>query len=643
MKSIVLAVFATILIGKAYAEEIKETVTNPVVISATRQPSLYSEVSRIVTVISHEQITNSPVNNLDELLEYVSAVDVRRRGGPSAQADYSVRGGTFDQTLILLNGIPFNSPQTGHHNGNLPVALNDIERIEILEGSGARVLGTNAFSGGINIITKKTDAKNTSVNIAASGGEHGFYDLNASAYLSLFDNFDSYYSIYRQKSDGYIENTDTDVLNAYTSNTLRTQLGTFALQIGANQRKFGANSFYTALFPNQYEETTAGFVSLSYSKSFSNINLSVQAFANAHYDRFELFRAMNDAPEWYQGHNYHKTNTFGGDIKASYDSKLGISSFGIEIRNEKILSNVLGKPMSNPVKVAGENNAFYTNEDFRSNVSIFAEQSITKGNLFASIGAMFNYNSFFENQIYGGIDLGYKISDNLSLFASVNQSGRLPNFTDLYYEGPTNKGNPNLKPEHSMSFEIGTKYINNFANASISVFHNRGRDLIDWVKHADSTLWETQNLTKLNTVGFQTSISLNPKNIIGEKCIIKHLALSYTYISSEKDAEKMQSLFALDYLRHKFVASSGFELGLGFGIDARVSYQEREGTYYSYAKDAELPYDNVFLMASRIHYTYKYINVYLDIDNILDSKYQDIGNIIQPGRWARLGFSLAIQ
>jgi len=373
------------------------------------------------------------------------------------------------------------------------------------------------------------------------------------------------------------------------------------------------------------------------------VNISAQTFANTHFDRFELFRAMNDAPSWYSGHNYHKTQTLGGDVKASVESKLGISSFGVEIKRENILSNVLGIPLSKPVKVSGTDNANYTHEDFRNNVSIFAEQSISANKFFASVGAMFNYNSFFENQIYGGIDIGYKITNSVSIFTSANQSGRLPNFTDLYYEGPTNKGNPNLKPEQSMSFEFGTKYIESYINASLSVFHNRGRDLIDWVKHQDSTLWETQNLTKLNTVGFQTSLMIQPKEILGESCIIKFASIGYTYISSEKDSEKMQSLFALDYLRHKFVFSTGIDIGLGLGLDIRLSYQEREGTYYSYEKDAELPYDNVFLLASRFHYRYNNFIIYLDIDNILDNRYQDIANIIQPGRWARIGFNFDLK
>ena len=123
-------------------------------VSAQRTPALYSQVARIISVIESKEIEAAPAQSVQDLLEYVAGVDVRQRGAEGVQADVSVRGGTFDQTLILLNGINITDPQTGHHNLNLPVSLAQIERIEVLEGPAARVYGPNAFSGAINIVTK---------------------------------------------------------------------------------------------------------------------------------------------------------------------------------------------------------------------------------------------------------------------------------------------------------------------------------------------------------------------------------------------------------------------------------------------------------------------------------------------------------
>jgi len=618
------------------AEVIKETKTNPVVVTASSEPVLYSETARIVTVIDLEQIQSSNAKNIEDLLKYISNVDVRRRGGPQAQADFSVRGGSFEQTLIMINGIPFNSAQTGHHNGNLPISIYDIEKIEILEGSGNRVLGTNAFSGAVNIITKKA-ANDQRINFAISGGEYGYYDFNISSNFVLFNNLNSFYSIYRQKSDGYIQNTDTDIINFFGSNIFCSEYGNISLQYGVGKRNFGANSFYTAKYPNQYEAINSSFMNISYSKNIDNIKIFLQSYYKTLFDRFELFRSMKSAPAWYKGHNYHNNTSLGGQIKASITSDIGISSFGLEIRDESILSNVLGKKLDSPKKISSEKNKYYYYSDNRQNVSVFFEQFIKYGRMSIFIGSMYNWNSRFNSDFYGGLDVCYQLSDNASAFGSINQSGRLPSFTDLYYNGPTNKGNPNLKPEYSISIETGVKYSSKFTSSSFSIFRNFGKDLIDWIKHPDSTLWETRNLTKLNTIGFQFSTNLFPKSIYDNINWFKIISLSYTFITSTKSSQNYQSLYALDYLKHKFNVNALFNIGYDFTFNVNTNYQKRNGTYYSYEKNQEVKYNDIFLASIKISYAIYRYTFFLEIDNIFDKKYQDIANVIQPGRWARGG------
>ncbi|MCX8055529.1 MAG: TonB-dependent receptor [Ignavibacteria bacterium] len=623
------------------AELIKETITNPVVVTANSQPVLYSETARIVTVIDFEQIQASNAKNIEDLLKYISNVDVRRRGGPQAQADFSVRGGSFEQTLILINGIPFNSAQTGHHNGNLPISIYDIEKIEVLEGSGSRVLGTNAFSGAVNIITKNA-SDNQQINFATSGGQYGYYDFNISTNFNLFDEINSFYSIYRQKSDGYIQNTDTDILNFFGSNTYRSKVGDFALQYGAGKRNFGANSFYTAKYPNQFESITSSFVNISFTKKIDNVIFFVQSHYKSLFDRFELFRSMKNAPEWYSGHNYHKNSSYGSQMKVSLASDFGISSFGLEFRNESILSNVLGKKLSNPQKISGEKDKYFYYSDNRQNISVFFEQFIKYGNISISFGSMYNWNSQFKSDFFGGLDLCYQLSEYSSLFGSINQSGRLPSFTDLYYKGPTNKGNPNLKPEYSTSLETGIKYNNDFMSSSFSIFRNFGNDLIDWIKHPDSTLWETRNLTQLNTIGLQFSANLLPKSLYNNINWFKMLSLSYTFITSTKSSQNYQSLYALDYLKHKFTVNALFSIGYGFTFNINSNYQKRNGTYYSYENNKEMKYKDIFLTSIKISYTISRYTFFMDIDNIFDKKYQDIANVTQPGRWARGGLQFTL-
>ena len=92
---------------------------------------------------------------MTDALRLLPGVWVRQRGPFGSQTDISVRGASFGQTLVLVDGVRINDPQTGHHSGDLPVALEDIARIELLAGAGSSLHGADAVGGVINIITRR--------------------------------------------------------------------------------------------------------------------------------------------------------------------------------------------------------------------------------------------------------------------------------------------------------------------------------------------------------------------------------------------------------------------------------------------------------------------------------------------------------
>ncbi len=109
-----------------------------------------------ITILSRKDIANIPVQTTAELLGYIEGVDLRQRGPNGVQADIQIQGGTFDQVLVLIDGVRLTDPQTGHHMLNLMVPPEAIERIEIIKGAAARRYGMNALSGVVNIVTLKT-------------------------------------------------------------------------------------------------------------------------------------------------------------------------------------------------------------------------------------------------------------------------------------------------------------------------------------------------------------------------------------------------------------------------------------------------------------------------------------------------------
>ena len=133
-------------------------------VTATRA-QVQSEAFRMVAQVSRAEIESLPVENVADLLAYLPGVDIRSRGASNVQSDVSLRGGTFDQVLILLNGIPVSDCQTGHYSLNLPVSTALIERIEVLQGTAANLTG--AFSGAINIITRDAHEDQYTLQLAA--------------------------------------------------------------------------------------------------------------------------------------------------------------------------------------------------------------------------------------------------------------------------------------------------------------------------------------------------------------------------------------------------------------------------------------------------------------------------------------------
>ncbi|HPF94014.1 MAG TPA: TonB-dependent receptor plug domain-containing protein, partial [Tenuifilaceae bacterium] len=282
-----------------------------VVISSPQAVSTYSDLTRAVLVITSDEISQLPVSSINDLLENLASIDVRQRGSNGVQADLIVRGGSFDQVLILLNGVNITDPQTGHHNLNIPIDLESIDRIEILQGPGARVYGPGAFSGAINIIT--TTNKKSKARVAATAGEFGLFKLSSSASYKK-DKTKLFIAASQARSDGYIKNTDFNLYNLFAHSNYQDDSNTIDIQLGYQYKAFGAQSFYTPKYPEQFEQTSTFFTSASYSKKVASIILSPQVYIRNHNDRFELFR--NEAPNWYNGHNYHSTLVSGGKIQA---------------------------------------------------------------------------------------------------------------------------------------------------------------------------------------------------------------------------------------------------------------------------------------------------------------------------------------
>ncbi|NLO69737.1 MAG: TonB-dependent receptor [Porphyromonadaceae bacterium] len=635
-KICILSLFICLFSGVFSQSKVENVELNELEVSADRT-KMYSGLGRIVTVVEKLEIEQAAVRSIDDLLEFVAGIDVRQRGIYGVQSDVSIRGGSFDQILVLLNGINITDPQTGHFNLDIPIDISDVSRIEILQGSAARVLGPNAFSGAINIITNDNGKNRISNQISA--GSFGYLSNVTSGNYST-EKYNIFGSVSHRKSDGYIDNTDFKITNAFVQSGIKTaNAGNFNLQLSYQQKSFGANSFYSLTYPNQFEHTKTLFSALSWDYTFDKWSFNAQAYWRQHHDRFELFRNYEGAESfpWYTDHNYHQTDVTGSKIVVSNLWKMGKTSIGADIRNEHIFSTVLGENIEKTKAIPFHANKLFTKETNRFISTAFADHSLNLNNWYFSLGAAATHSTKFGTHFNGGADIAYRFSDVARIYTAANSAVRLPTFTDLYYQSATHISNLNLQPEKSMTFEIGSKINPIYWTFTAVGYYRLGNNIIDWVRPEGAEKSESRNLTKVNALGFDVSYEYRFADIF-----IKSIGTSYSFLHLDKDAAGLDSKYALDYLKHKFTLNVKHSVWSKLSANWQLGAFDRSGNFTDFVSGALTDYDPYWMLNSKLIWKEENLMLFGEINNILNQEYVEFGGIRQPGVNFNLGIKLSI-
>jgi len=628
-----------------------DTVTlKEIQISTVANPVKFKKIPRQIEIISQKEIKNIPANSLGDLLEQAGGLDVRQRGAFGMQADLNVAGGSFDQTLIMINGIPMNDPQTGHHNLDQALNMIDVAKVEIIRGPSSRWFGPNAFSGAINIITRREPGNNLTFGIRA--GQYGLFSASLLAGYST-GRVTNQISVSGSRSNGYRINTDFKNLSISQQSFFTVGTAKLNLQLGYADKAFGANSFYTAKFPDQFEKIKVMSAGLSV-QGGSNLQYHGYVHWRRLYDRFELFRESNNwyrkQGDWfvkgqdsagfhtpngffpYQGPNFHRTDVAGAEGSIGFRSAFGKTATGVSYRYEKILSNVLGVPTRDTLFSTFDKGAFYNHRKSRLQSNVFLNQLYQKRNFSVSAGLNLFYDADYGFTLSPGFDMSWFITGNLKTYVSANRAIRLPTFTDLYYEGPDHISNPQLKPEKTYGFSAGTQYFLKAFTFSASLSYRLGYDIIDWIKETPNAKWESMNLTQMNTLGTSFSFDYTPSVKAGHH-FLKSFRLNYHYLYSDKSASGYVSLYALDYLRHNLSIYFRHAIIRRLSATWTFSIQKRNGEYFDYKQNRKVPYSTVFLLNTRINYSIPHFTFYLQANNLLNQTYRDIGSVVLPGVW----------
>lgn len=612
-------------------------------VTASKAPSIEGQTARIVSVLSREAIAQAPVQSINDLLKYASGVDVRQRGPIGAQTDVSVRGGNSEQVAILLNGISIGDPQTAYNVFDFPCDISDIDHIEVLEGPAARVYGTSSLVGAINIVTRTGAKSNVAARIDA--GSYGYVSAGARLGLSNTVWQHSLSGSYT-RSDGYSRcqagtlNADYEGAKAFYQGHYSSPTIDVKWHTGLSTKDFGANTFYGAKWDDQFEHTLKTYTAISAENKGSRFHLRPSIYWNRNMDRFELFRGAEEKYPF----NYHRSDVYGLNLNAYFDWALGRTAFGAELRNEDLISTMLGEPLEQPSHVHG------TNRDYeyglnRTNISFILEHNIVVGRFSLSAGMIAAKNSWnhMNMRVYPGVDLSWRALDGLKVFASFNTSLRMPSATELYYSVGGHKADKYLKPEEMSSLEGGLVYATRGLRAKASVYYNHCRNLIDWVRDTsgdEDAIWRSVNFTRVNGVGLEASASLDWQALLPEQHILRSLNVAYSYIDQSKvEQEGMESRYTLEYLRHKFVADVQLQIVRRLTLGVYYRFQERTG-FYTDAAGENHDYKPYGLVDARATWTAPHYKLYLEANNLLNRTYVDYGNVPQPGTWILCGAAI---
>ena len=526
-------------------------------------------------------------------------VDLQSRSLKSGiQTDFSLRGSSFQQVLLLLNGQKINDPQTAHHNSDIPFTKEDIKKIEVIPGAGSSLYGPDAVGGAINFALKAPEDRKAAWEFGVGNNRNGY---GLFSFSDKIKELGLRFSVEDAQSQGFRFDTDykkfTTSLGAY----LQLPDGVWENNFGYQEKAFGAYDFYTPGlgFPS-FEWTRTYLLNSGLTLNGDGLLVKPNFLWRRHFDKFALDRTKVRSTSV----NQHRTDMFTPSLylqnEAGFLGKVGL---GLEWGQERITSTNLGRHN-------------------REHKSIFLDDSVGITQRW-DLGFSFRWDDFSDfNEVYtGSASAKFKLTDNTAFNFGVSRTMRVPSFTELFYSDITTVGNPDLAAEKAWNYQAGFEYKEQDFSSGLVLFLRRERNMIDWVRSDPSQKWQARNFTHDNVFGVECSLARRINRLLS-------LDANYAYTDKSIDSQGFQYKYGPNYARH--LVNTIFSLHLPFGRqEIGFQYKQRPGRRGWLLMNAGLNYD-----------LNKNSKIFLNSTNILNVEYQDIAGIPQPGRYVEAGLRL---
>ncbi len=587
-------------------------------------PENFTDRSSSIQIISMVQNKDMPIRSVNEALLFVPGLDLRQRGGQGIQGDLSIRGGTFEQNLILINGFKLVDPQTGHHALNLPVLLTNVQSIELYKGSATRIFGQNAMTGAVNFVTQVTNK--FGVNMQVFAGDFGGVGTQATVSAPI-GKLNQSFSMGYDKSNGHWNNSDhVNQQYFYDASLPVGKKQEVRAIVGYTDRSFGANGYYTSAFPDQWESTQMGLAGLSHQISLKKLKFLTKASLRTHRDEFRLKRFD---PAFYTNKHWSEVMTL--EETGQWNTRIGTTGFGAEFRQEGLNSSNLG-------------------ERDRTYFSGFIDHKLTFLNRkLVIVGNAHYFNLGMNGNVYQKVLPGFEVSfmpiKTLKIFGNISQSYRAPSYTELFYQDPSNVGNPDLQPEYATNAELGISFsyadlseLNSMEKSRITMdvtlYRRNTSNMIDWIRYPAAMLnpWMPVNLSSVIFTGIESNVSYrwNGNGVI----MIRELSLGYNYLDASHQFTDVlgqsESRYAFSGLRNQLIGR--LTMNLTHWVNVTVAYRgiDRVGGNAYSLMDAKI----------KVNPT-RNLSMFLEGNNLFNTDYIEAGYVQMPGRWFKLGMSIS--
>lgn len=566
-----------------------------VVVTGSYEPMPLEEADRSVRLIEVKGL-ELLANTFIDFLKLDSSLDLRARGPNGVQTDLGIRGGTFGQTLVLLDGQRMNDAQSGHHNMDLPVPLEAVERIEVLRGAGSTLYGADAMGGVINVISR-TDAEGPRLDVRLRTGVGNFGTNQQRGSVGMAGRaWSERLTFTRDFSTGFMRNRDYRVLSFGSATHGKTRLGSTDVTLGYADKPFGAEQFYGNF--NSWEDTKTWFAGL---RQELGEKTEASLSFRRHSDLFVLYR---DRPQVY--HNHHSVESWQGSLRRR--ETLGANAklyYGAEGFRDAIESNNLGR--HDRARGAG-----YASLDVRA----LKRFSFTAGAREETYGAG-------RHQFSPSVSAGAWVTPRIKVRGGVSRAFRLPTYTDLFYRDPANVGNPLLRPERAWSYEGAVDWTAGPVRGEVVVFQRRETDGIDYVRASAVEVWRAANIHELRFTGVEASVKWRVKAQVFD--------LRYTGLrGAEKALGGLQSKYVFNYPSQSAVAA--WQGAMKGGVIARV----RVGALKRLGRD---PYGLVDVYVAQTRWR---VRPFVQFTNLTGAVYQEIVGVAMPGRGVVGGVEVAV-